>query len=201
MSSWKLYPYEGEMLTIRQISERTGINRKTLDGRLRDGMDIYKATHTPVKRGKFEGARFEFNGEKYSLSELSELSGVKKQTIEWRLQQGATVAEAIKPPRPSGPRRKLTEEEKAARREPRTPERIDRRRAAAQIIGMLVNGADRRLKRLDGGYMYSGGMCVYAATFPREDRAMLQVYLRRTGGVIMCRHYELDEYGVREVAG
>ena len=200
MSGWKLYPYEGEMLTLGEISQRTGINQKTLQSRLKRGMDVCRAANMPTQLGN-KPVHYEFNGKEYTLSELAELSGVKKQTISWRLHQGETVAEAIRPPRPSAPRRKLTEEEKAVRRKPHTPERIDRRRAAAQIIEMLVNGAGRRLKRLDDGYMYSGGLCVYSVTFPREGRAMLKVYLRRIGGMIMCRHYELDEYGVREAAG
>lgn len=35
--------FDGEMLSVREIAERTGVNDKTLYGRLRQGMSIEEA--------------------------------------------------------------------------------------------------------------------------------------------------------------
>lgn len=44
------YPYEGEMLRLREIATRARMNSHTLRTRLRRGMTIVEATTRPVQR-------------------------------------------------------------------------------------------------------------------------------------------------------
>lgn len=46
------YEYDGELLTVGEIGERTGLSPKMLSSRLRIGWDLERAINTPVKRRK-----------------------------------------------------------------------------------------------------------------------------------------------------
>ena len=86
------YPYEGEMLTIAQISERTGIPKDTIRVRLRKGMPFEKAFSTEdlrVVRCRSKTKIYtEYKGEMVSLSELAERVGIKEITIRERYKLG-----------------------------------------------------------------------------------------------------------------
>lgn len=50
----KVYEYRGEMLSARQLAERSGVSRTTLEYRLRAGWPIEEAMETPGRKRKKE---------------------------------------------------------------------------------------------------------------------------------------------------
>ena len=86
------YPYKGEMLTITEISERTGIPKDTIRQRLRNGMPFEKAFSAEdhrVARFKAKTKIFaEYKGEMLPLSEIAERTGIKMMTIRERYRRG-----------------------------------------------------------------------------------------------------------------
>lgn len=72
--------YNGETLTIAQISEKYGINMHTLFDRIKyQGMDIKSAIETPVKSHKSHVKE----NKTFNLSEMSKKAGINRNTV-WR---------------------------------------------------------------------------------------------------------------------
>lgn len=90
MDEPKKYPYMGDMLTIRSISELTGVPRDTIRRRLRKGMPYeraFSADDLRVERlKKWTTIYIDYYGERLTVTELSERTGIKRTTImdRWR---------------------------------------------------------------------------------------------------------------------
>ena len=89
----KEYPFEGEMLTIAEISKRTGIPKNTIRQRLNHyEMSFDRAFSTDdlrIERLKKETEYFvEYEGELISITELSERIGIKPTTLRSRYRYG-----------------------------------------------------------------------------------------------------------------
>lgn len=100
MASPKLYAYRGQMLTLKQIAARVGMSSKTLQARIYCGMTAEEAANTTMRRGQRQGmGKFELNGRLCTMDELAQIAGVARSTIQWRLERGESVEEAVRPPR------------------------------------------------------------------------------------------------------
>ena len=87
------YPYEGEMLTIREISERTGLSKDLIRQRLRKGWAFDKAFSTTdyrAERMKKLNAihQVEYEGRIVTIAELAEITGINKATLRTRFRLG-----------------------------------------------------------------------------------------------------------------
>lgn len=87
------YMFDGEILTLREIAEKTNTDYSLLNGRITRGCSIYEAVY-----GTFEPAKYHYiyEGERRTIPEISKLSGVKEVTIRSRLSKGYTIEEATK---------------------------------------------------------------------------------------------------------
>ena len=88
----KRYPYLGDMLSLRVISELTGIPTETLRARLRYGIPLDKAfTDEDLRIVRCKGLaviRVDYHGEELTLLELSERTGIKRATLATRYRFG-----------------------------------------------------------------------------------------------------------------
>ncbi|MFC3058811.1 hypothetical protein [Paenirhodobacter populi] len=112
------YTYNGETLTIRQWSEKTGIRCDTIRGRINRGWPIGEAvTMTKQEAAERESIRrhkttkirhkrsspgiaptlYEHNGERLSLSDWSIRTGIKKVTLYARLMKGWPMEDVLRP--------------------------------------------------------------------------------------------------------
>lgn len=102
-SSNAVIEYNGEKLTIAQMSEKYGINMNTLFDRIRyQGMDISEAIETPVKTYKSHAKENKI----CNLSQKSKAAGINRNTV-WRriYELGWSEEEALSVP-PHGKRKK-----------------------------------------------------------------------------------------------
>lgn len=76
------YYLDGKRYTLTQISEKTGIKRVTLQGRLRRGFSIEEAILTPSKIIKVEA-----NGETHTITEWSSILQVPRSMLQGRLER------------------------------------------------------------------------------------------------------------------
>ena len=87
------YPFEGEMLTVSEIAKRTGLQKGTIWKRLWDGLEPDRAFSDKdlrVERMKTKCLKYtmEFRGKKVTLSELAEMTGIKRTTLATRYRNG-----------------------------------------------------------------------------------------------------------------
>ncbi len=85
------YMYDGELLTLREISYKSNIDYSTLRGRIDRGLSIYEALYNEYGPAKYY---YEFYGEKLSIPEISKRTGIKEVTIRSRLKRGYTIYDA-----------------------------------------------------------------------------------------------------------
>ena len=90
----KEYPFEGEMLTIREISERIGVPPDTIRERLNNYKMPYERAFSPKdhRTERMENLQLkisvEYNGERVTLTKLSRLTGIDRPTIYSRYRAG-----------------------------------------------------------------------------------------------------------------
>lgn len=89
------YMYDGELLTLREISIRTGVNYDILRGRTDRGLSIYEALYNQFEPTKYH---LEYNGERHSIPEWSAITGIKEVTIRARLKRGWSVERTLSEP-------------------------------------------------------------------------------------------------------
>lgn len=89
------YMFDGELLTLRDISQRTGANYKTLKGRIDRGEALFDALY-----GEYDLATYylEYNGERHTIPEWSKITGIKEITIRARLKRGWSVEKTLSEP-------------------------------------------------------------------------------------------------------
>jgi len=88
----KRYPYMGDMLSLRAISELTGIPTETLRARLRYGIPPEEAFADEdlriVRLRETAVIKVDYQGEVLTLLELSERTGIKRATLATRYRFG-----------------------------------------------------------------------------------------------------------------
>jgi predicted DNA-binding transcriptional regulator AlpA len=85
----KTLTFNGETLTVKQWSERTGINRHTINYRLRQGWSIEAVLTTAIS------GTITHDGKTMAISEWSRLTGIKEHTIYHRLKRGWSIERAV----------------------------------------------------------------------------------------------------------
>jgi len=103
----KEYPFEGEMLTIREIAERIGVPKDTIRQRLNKGMPFERAFSPEDQRivrlaELNDPIRVEYKGRKVTMAELSELTGIKRGTLLTRWRFGDRGEELWRPVQKKG---------------------------------------------------------------------------------------------------
>lgn len=87
--------YKGEQVTIRDLSNLTGISYDTLYARIHDkGWSVEKAVETSL----IKAVQYEYQGKMYTITELAELSGIQRGTIQRRLKTGQSLEVILTPP-------------------------------------------------------------------------------------------------------
>ena len=88
------FPFEGEMLTLKEISERIGVPTDTIRNRLYNLKMPYEKAFSPTDH-RIEHMReindpilIEYEGRTVTITELSEILGIKRQTILTRYRVG-----------------------------------------------------------------------------------------------------------------
>lgn len=102
-SSTSCIEYKGKTLTVREWAKEIGMHYSSLLGRLNSGMSIELAIETPININRQKGRRlsskkYEYNGKLYTISELSEMSGISDNTLFSRFERGMSVKSAIETP-------------------------------------------------------------------------------------------------------
>lgn len=100
------FPFEGERLTLSIIAKRTGMNPGTLYCRVvYQGMSIQDAVSRPITPCRVKNPagkpakRHLFRGEMLTVTEVANRTGIKAQTLRYRMtQHGALLDDAITPP-------------------------------------------------------------------------------------------------------
>lgn len=87
----RVFEFEGVNMTLKQISEKSGIGIQTLIDRLRRGVEISEAATVKPK----EKPKVEYRGVTMTLTELSRICGVKICTLWYRVKNGWSVEEAV----------------------------------------------------------------------------------------------------------
>lgn len=95
--------HKGKTLTVRDWAKEIGMHYNSLLSRLNSGMSIESAIETPVniKRqnsGKASSKKYEYNGKLYTMSELSEMSGICDITLLDRIRKGWSIKSAVETP-------------------------------------------------------------------------------------------------------
>lgn len=89
------YMFDGELLTLREISNKTGIDYNHLRGRIDRGLSIYEALYNQYDHAQFY---LEYNGERHSIPEWSAITRIKEITIRARLKRGWSVERTLSEP-------------------------------------------------------------------------------------------------------
>ena len=88
------YPFEGEMLTLREISERIGVPTDTIRNRLYNLKMPYERAFSPADHRIEHMSEIndpiliEYEGRTVTITELSEIIGIRRQTILTRYRVG-----------------------------------------------------------------------------------------------------------------
>jgi len=93
-SSNKYYDYNGESLTIAQISRIVGINRITITTRLRRGISFSDAVANKTKTKRL----FTHDGMTMGIREWAEYLGIKRRALDSRLNRGWSVEKTLTTP-------------------------------------------------------------------------------------------------------
>lgn len=97
--------HNGETLTLREWSERTGIKAGTLASRLQQGWSIERTLTAPTGQ-RYQGVKLTYNGETLSPREWSERTGIPEATIRRRMGAGIPPERVLTPGRiPQSPNR------------------------------------------------------------------------------------------------
>jgi hypothetical protein len=108
----RLISYNGERVTFKELSARTGISVSALKDRNKAGKTGAELT-APVAERK--PGSITHNGETHTLQEWSKITGIKSNTIVKRIRLGWTIQEALTPGRRMPPA-KMTRHQKQALR-------------------------------------------------------------------------------------
>lgn len=73
------HPYKGEMLTCREIAERTGLTLRAIQHRVRKGLDF----DMPYRFAK----HCDYNGQNLSVAEIAKIKGLSKESVYRRLRK------------------------------------------------------------------------------------------------------------------
>lgn len=93
MPKRRMYEYKGQTLSLKKLSEQTGIARSTLYYRIHEyGMTPDEAIAEGA--GKSGGSQHLYCGEMLTVAEISSRTGVRPQTIRERLHKGWSIEEA-----------------------------------------------------------------------------------------------------------
>lgn len=84
--------YKGETKTLTQWAEERGINRKTLQQRLGNGLSMEEALSKPLYKGKF----YTYKGKTMFIKEWAKELNINYVTLACRLKRGIPFEEAIK---------------------------------------------------------------------------------------------------------
>lgn len=103
MGTTKLYPYQGEMLTMAEISDRCGLDVMLIHNRLHRGYTMEEATAAPVQTSK----RYPYRGEMLTIRELAAKGGVGERAIWWRINKMHMTAEEAVHAKPDRSKRYL----------------------------------------------------------------------------------------------
>ena len=96
-SSNRLIEHNGQIKTLQEWSDLSGINIKTFSERLDAGWTIDKAMTTPVEK-KFNAPPITFNGETLSRAEWAKRLGMSDRAVANRILRGWTVEQALTTP-------------------------------------------------------------------------------------------------------
>ena len=91
----KKYLYNGEYLTIPEISEMCKIDKTILFARIRLGWSIEKATTTSKIAKDDKKGKYLYNGEYLNLTYISKKVGIERELLRSRLRCGYSLEEAI----------------------------------------------------------------------------------------------------------
>lgn len=103
MGTTKLYPYQGEQLTMAEISSRCGVAAQMIHNRLHRGWTLEAATSTPAQTRQM----YAYQGEMLTLREISDRCGVEEKTIRGRMDKMHLTAEEAAHAKPDRKKRYL----------------------------------------------------------------------------------------------
>lgn len=201
----KRYPYKGEMLTARQLSELSGINAQTLRNRIeRMGMTAEEAVNTPAR-----GTHL-YKDEWKTIKELAELAGIKPNTLSERLHKGWSVEEAVETPYLVDEQRRQHLAQRRVKATPKLtpklklPKTEKHRMLAAQQIARTVttpNLYDWDFRYvMPGVYAFDGTEIAWEIVFGRNDRAHLLARRKKDGRQMRYdRVFEIRGETVKEI--
>lgn len=87
--------FEGVIYTESQLSEKTGVNRTTIQRRRNAGYSVEEMIYGRESVVCRKSKSLEYDGSFYSFKELSDLTGVDKSTIAYRVKKGYNIYEVI----------------------------------------------------------------------------------------------------------
>lgn len=172
----KLYDWEGEQLTLKEISARTGKHTQTIRNRLKQGEDIYEAATRSVRRAK----RHEFQGEMLSVIQISARTGIPQSTLYDKIRlYGSADAAAEKA---------LQAKEPGARPTRQKGLKLDRMGIAERIRDSMYGdlGTDKAKIRpcgTAGGLAFGEGLYRFELQFLGSERVAVTAIFRKTGRI------------------
>lgn len=95
----KIYTFNGESHSVRAWANISGVKYSTLKSRLLRGMPFERAIQAGDLRdtnGGWNARLYTMNGETHSLIEWAKISGLRAQTIAYRLDRGIPIEDAIR---------------------------------------------------------------------------------------------------------
>lgn len=91
---------KGEEKTVRQWSKITGLSESVIRMRKKRGWSDERTLSTSVQESKNSRKQYKYNGQYYSLAELSQISQISKSGLYHRIQQtGGDVEKAVNVPK------------------------------------------------------------------------------------------------------
>lgn len=211
MADAKVYPWNGENLTLSELSKATGCPRNRLKYLLGNGLSPDEAVE--LCRTTCRGSMlYDWKGKKMSISQIADAEGKCEKLIRGRMHRGWTLEQAVgmETIKSGGKtireRHRAVEAEIAGKSKGLPPREAQRYRAAARICLKIMPCALEevhfRCVQPMSEYAFESDVLAYCIRFEAPDCARLTAWYREHGFASdLNRTYKVNGNSVHEING
>lgn len=169
------YAYHGELLMLKQISERVKLDADTI----RTRMTRYNISAQEAADDQFERGKYRWHGESVTLEEVAILENVDLKLLKSAMKSRNDIMLAVRIAR------KGRETQKAKKLD------FSNMEIAEKLISQIVN-EPKIEKHSDGSFRAHTRHYEIAVVFPRPGEAVMTASWEKTGSISMLREYKIN---------